>query len=199
METEMHVAARPCNPRPVSLDEMREWRYLRALVARSGVPPADVDDVTQEAMIAAHKSRSSFVVPAGRAAVQARQAWLRIIVQRQVAGYRRGRARHVLLELCADPEQPSERAQEGVPSPEDNAIVAADCALALEVLDELEPDRRTVFVAYELEGDEMSEIAAELGISSNTAWNRLRLARDDVRAAARRRGQATSRCCLRGQ
>jgi hypothetical protein len=47
----------------------------------------------------------------------------------------------------------------------------------------LEPRRRAVIVAYELEGIAMQDVAARMSISVNTAWNLLRLAREDLRAA----------------
>ena len=45
---------------------------------------------------------------------------------------------------------------------------------------------RAVVVAYELERVAMAEVAAAQRIPLNTAWNRLRLGREDLRAAARK-------------
>jgi DNA-directed RNA polymerase specialized sigma24 family protein len=53
----------------------------------------------------------------------------------------------------------------------------------MHLLDKLEPQRRAVIVAYTLEGISMSEVAASFNIPVNTAWNRLRLAREDLREA----------------
>ena len=50
----------------------------------------------------------------------------------------------------------------------------------------LDDERRCVIVAYELEGVPMVDIARALGIPVNTAWNRLRLGREDLRAAWKR-------------
>ena len=49
------------------------------------------------------------------------------------------------------------------------------------------PERRQVVVAYEIEGMAMSDIARAYGVSLNTAWNRLRLGREDLRIIWRRR------------
>jgi len=54
------------------------------------------------------------------------------------------------------------------------------------VLDELDPDLRTVFVLYELEGMTSPEISELLEIPLGTAASRLRRARSAFHAAARR-------------
>jgi RNA polymerase sigma-70 factor (ECF subfamily) len=53
-------------------------------------------------------------------------------------------------------------------------------------LDALDWDRRVVFVACELEEQEVATVAAALGIPRNTAASRLRLAREDFTKAVRR-------------
>lgn len=63
-------------------------------------------------------------------------------------------------------------------------------ALLATLLARLEPRRRAVVMAYELEGVAMVDVAAAQGIPLNTAWNRLRLGREDLRAAARRAANA---------
>lgn len=52
----------------------------------------------------------------------------------------------------------------------------------------IEPGRRGVLVAYVLEEMPMAEVAAALRIPVNTAWNRLRLAREELRAVWARVG-----------
>lgn len=61
-------------------------------------------------------------------------------------------------------------------------------SLLFELLSALEASCRAVVVAYELEEMEMVDVAATLGIPVNTAWNRLRRGRADLRAAWRRKG-----------
>lgn len=58
---------------------------------------------------------------------------------------------------------------------------------AVRELGNLEPSRYTIFVEYELNGSSMKAIAAEQGISINTAWNRLRLAREQLQSFVLRR------------
>lgn len=59
-------------------------------------------------------------------------------------------------------------------------------ALLMQALDELELERRAVFVMHELDGQAVPEIAAALEIPLGTAYSRLRLAREDMTAAVRR-------------
>ena len=69
---------------------------------------------------------------------------------------------------------------------EDAMVAAERAALLSALLARLEPRRRAVVVAYELDGLAMVEVAAAQRIPLNTAWNRLRLGREDLRAAARK-------------
>jgi RNA polymerase sigma-70 factor (ECF subfamily) len=54
------------------------------------------------------------------------------------------------------------------------------------VLEEMPMERRAVFVLYEIEGITMAEIASLLQIPMGTVASRLRLAREDFRAAVAR-------------
>jgi RNA polymerase sigma-70 factor (ECF subfamily) len=56
----------------------------------------------------------------------------------------------------------------------------------LEIIQCIELPRRAVFILSELEEQPMAAIAAALQIPVNTAYSRLRLARDDFEKAARR-------------
>jgi RNA polymerase sigma-70 factor (ECF subfamily) len=53
-------------------------------------------------------------------------------------------------------------------------------------LDELEPERREVFVMFEIDERPMDEIARDLQVPLTTVVSRLRLARRDFEAAVRR-------------
>lgn len=56
------------------------------------------------------------------------------------------------------------------------------------LLGTMEPERRALVMAFELDKLPMTDAAALFGISLNTAWNRLRLGREDLRAAWRKIG-----------
>jgi len=53
-------------------------------------------------------------------------------------------------------------------------------------LESLALDKRAVFVLYEIDGEEMSEVARTLEIPVNTAYSRLRGARAEFAAAVKR-------------
>jgi RNA polymerase sigma-70 factor, ECF subfamily len=59
-------------------------------------------------------------------------------------------------------------------------------ALILAALEELEVNRRAVFVMADLAGHSVPEIANALAVPLNTAYSRLRLARKDFETAVRR-------------
>ena len=80
------------------------------------------------------------------------------------------------------------------PLPSDEAALEAYDArettlILFELVDTLCPERRDVVVAYEVEGMPMSDVARAQGIPLNTAWNRLRLGREDLRSAWHRRAR----------
>jgi len=56
----------------------------------------------------------------------------------------------------------------------------------MRALEELDLDRRAVFVMHDIDGHVMPDIAAALGVPLNTAYSRLRLARADFAAAVER-------------
>ena len=69
-----------------------------------------------------------------------------------------------------------------------------DRRLVLRALEAVELDRRAVFVLYEIDGESMNAIAQSLGIPVNTAYSRLRLARDEFAAAVKRlRGETRTK------
>jgi RNA polymerase sigma-70 factor, ECF subfamily len=69
------------------------------------------------------------------------------------------------------------------PTSEERLVAEENRKILLRLVEQLEPLRRAVVVAYELEGVSMAEVAASFSIPVNTAWNRLRLGREDLRAA----------------
>ncbi len=72
------------------------------------------------------------------------------------------------------------------PPADEQLVLAERQRLLRAALATLDDDRRAVFVLFELDGESMPSIAETLGIPLNTAYSRLRLARDDMRAAVQR-------------
>jgi hypothetical protein len=67
------------------------------------------------------------------------------------------------------------------PSPEERYLLCEQRAHLESLLAELEPEQRAVLVSHELDATPMRDVARAQRIPVNTAWNRLRLAREDIR------------------
>lgn len=127
----------------------------------------------------------------GRSSVQ---TWLLGIVVNVVRAHRRvlfAKHPHTLVAHCrAEPETVVD-AKEG---PDERATRSEAARLVDRLLDELDDQRREVFVLVELEQMTAPEIAGAIGVPLNTVYSRLRLARQDfARAAARYRAQNRDR------
>jgi RNA polymerase sigma-70 factor (ECF subfamily) len=146
------------------------WRTLRHL----GVPESDIEDSCQDVFVAIHRKLDGFE---GRSSLK---TWIYGICLR-VASDRRRRA-HVRRELPVA-DLPS-RAVE--PTQVDDYERGRARALLSALLDQLDEDKRAVFVLYEIEGLPMKEIAKAVGCPLQTAYSRLHAARRLVLAAAQR-------------
>lgn len=151
------------------------WRTFRHL----GIPEADVPDLCQEVFVVVHRKLGEFE---GRSSVK---TWLYGICVRVAADHRR-RA-HVRNERAQSDagEQLASSSSFGA-----EARLAARAELQA-LLAELDDDKRTVLVLYELEGLTMKEIAEILGCPLQTAYSRLHAARArllEMVTAARERG-----------
>ena len=143
------------------------WRSLQRLGARS----ADLPDLCQEVFLVVHRKANSFDgehVP----------AWLFAICRRVAASQRR-RAWSARIRYVDPPA--SYRVD---PHAELDAREARKCIEAL--LDQMDPDRRTVFTMFEIEGLRCPEIAALLGVPLGTVYSRLRAARQQFAESVKR-------------
>jgi RNA polymerase sigma-70 factor (ECF subfamily) len=152
--------------------------FIRHTLTHLGVCTRDVHDVEQEVLRGVDRRLSAFNPSVSVNPGFAVRNWLYSICERQAANHRRRRARRNEL-LYTTSELDSEAAA-GPDSEQRFDLEQRKRILAL-LLEELDPQRRAVIVAYELEGTPMADIAAALSIPVNTAWNRLRLARADIR------------------
>ena len=149
------------------------WRALRRL----GVPEADVEDVCQEVFVVVHRKLGDFE---GRSSMK---TWIYGICARTASDYRRsGRVRREVL-TDAPPDAPHEPAQ--------HEVVALRQARATldRILDQLDDDKRSVFVLYEIEELTMAEVAEALSCPLQTAYSRLHAARKVVETAVERAKQ----------
>jgi RNA polymerase sigma-70 factor (ECF subfamily) len=149
------------------------WRAARRL----GVAPTALDDVVQEVFLVAHR----------RLPEQARsyplRGWLYAIVVRVARAHRR-KAHHRAAEVSTDPID-AVRAHPGA-SPDEDAARAEAIAILYAILDQLDDDKREVFVLAELEELTAPEIAAALEVNVNTVYARLRAARQSFNEAVAR-------------
>jgi RNA polymerase sigma-70 factor (ECF subfamily) len=72
------------------------------------------------------------------------------------------------------------------PSPLDLTVLSDEVRLLWRLLGELGPLKREVFVLSELEEMTMPEIAEAIGVPLNTAYSRLRVAREEFNEALAR-------------
>lgn len=143
------------------------WRSLRRL----GVPEPDVADSAQEVFLVAFRRMEEFE---GRARWT---TWLYRICFR-VASERRRRA-HVRREIPCD----YANLELLLPPAQDEH---AELEVLDTLLDAMDLDQRAVFTLFELEGFTGPEIAEILEVPLPTVYSRLRLARADFEARARR-------------
>ena len=142
------------------------WRILRTL----GVADAALDDAAQDVFVVVHRRLREFE---GRSAVT---TWLFAIARRVACSYRRRRTTETLADEpagTADTFAAFSRAEAS--------------ATVLSILDTLDEDKRIVFALVELEQLSVPEVARMLDLNLNTAYSRLRLARQAFEAALRAR------------
>jgi RNA polymerase sigma-70 factor (ECF subfamily) len=150
------------------------WRALRRL----GVREADIEDVCQEVFVVVHRRLRDFE---GRSSAR---TWIYGIAVRTASDYRR-RASHVREVVTESP--PDELSRD---DPHD-ALAAREARATLDrLLDQLDDDKRAVFVLYEIEELPMNEVAKAVGCPLQTAYSRLHAARTKMAEASRRMQQA---------
>jgi RNA polymerase sigma-70 factor, ECF subfamily len=151
--------------------------FVWKIVASHGVPPADVQDATQEVFLIAHRKIDEWD-PERSAAT----SWLYAIAIRVAANHRR-RA-HVRR------EQPGETPEEPVENDPGESI---DRMRLLEKLDrtlaKMDANKRDVFILFEIAQLSMHEVAETVGCPLKTAYKRLYAARREVTAELAEKGE----------
>lgn len=137
------------------------WNVLALL----GVARADIPDVCQEVFLVLHRRWSDIDVD------RSLKSWLYAVCVRKVAEYRRHQRARPEVVSAEPPEVSVDTAAEEVL---DRKRAGRLLAWAL---DQLDDDRRAVFVLYELQELSLAEVAATIGCPLQTAYSRLRAAR----------------------
>jgi RNA polymerase sigma-70 factor (ECF subfamily) len=154
------------------------FRFVWRCTRRLGVPLEALDDVVQEVFITIHRRLHTLEQQ------ESLRSWVYAVVRKTVGTYHRSRKRRTAF-FAWDPvldDTPSALQ----PSPLDHAVMSDDVALLSRLLTQLDPPKREVLMLAELEEMPVPEIAAGLGIPLNTAYSRLRVARQEFHEALAR-------------
>ncbi|MDB4956650.1 MAG: polymerase sigma factor RpoE [Myxococcales bacterium] len=144
------------------------WRVLRTF----GVPESSLEDAAQDVFVVVHRRLPEFE---GRAAIT---TWL-FAIARRIAGPHRRRV-----------DRAAEQLAEELPGPTDTFAAlsrAQAAATVMAILETMDEDKRIVFALVELEQLSVPDVSRMLEINLNTAYSRLRLARQAFEAAVRSR------------
>jgi RNA polymerase sigma-70 factor (ECF subfamily) len=146
------------------------WRSLRRL----GVREPDLADACQEAFLVVHRKLSEFD---GRSTLR---TWLFGICLRLASNWRR--------RIYARPEIATDSVPDSAELPiQGEAMQRRQARVLLDgILDQLDEEKRAVFVLYELENWPMNEVAAAAECPLQTAYSRLHAARRQVEAGISR-------------
>lgn len=147
------------------------WLSLQRL----GVREADLEDMMQEVFVVVHRNLASFD---GSSKLT---TWLFGITLRVASGYRR-KAHRRREELVDDVPDAA-----GDASPEDEASRNDERRELDRILDELDLEKRAVFVMFEIDEMSCDAIASILGVPVGTVYSRLSAARKGFADAVKRR------------
>ena len=137
------------------------WRVLRGM----GVTELLVEDAVQDVFVVVYRRLPEFD---GRHPVR---TWIFAIAQRIAFDYRRRQQRaYSIVPL-------ETQLRDHAPSPAETAERAESMRIVFELLEQLDDQKRAVFVLAEIEGMTAPEIAAATGTGLNTVYTRLRRAR----------------------
>jgi RNA polymerase sigma-70 factor (ECF subfamily) len=162
------------------------WSSARHLGAAGDA----IDDVVQDVFIVIHHKLATLQRP------EALRSWIYGIVRRTVSDYRRSRRTRDAAGARLGAEYKSSRPSQ--PSPLDMAERNAELELLESVLAELDETKREVFVMVEVLEMTVPEVVQALEIPLNTAYSRLRLARqsfEDALAKHEARDEENRKLC----
>ena len=143
-----------------------EFDYVWFTLRRFGVWERDLEDITHEVFITVYRHLDDYD-PA-----RPLRPWLFSFAYRMASDYRKlARHRAESLDARTDYLDPS-------PSAVEQLAMRESLDLAQRALDQLDVDRRAVFLLHDVDGYPMPEVCAALQIPLNTSYSRLRLARE---------------------
>ncbi|HEX3852063.1 MAG TPA: sigma-70 family RNA polymerase sigma factor [Polyangiaceae bacterium] len=156
--------------------------FVWSAARRFGVAPDAMDDVVQEVFIVIHAKLDSLERP------EALRNWIYGVVRRVASNHRRALRTQTAAGIVIGSY--GETAESREPTPFEHLKTNADLVLLASLLNELDEPKREVFALVEIDELTVPEVADILEIPLNTAYSRLRAARQTFEAAvARRREQ----------
>jgi RNA polymerase sigma-70 factor (ECF subfamily) len=158
-----------------SADLFRKYgKFVASFLLRMGISRTDLDDVMQDVFLVAHKLGGYTPGPAKPT------TYLANIALRAATTHRRkGQTRSFVR-----PNDELVGNAAGSHDPERTADTQRKLQLLQAALDQLDEDKRAMFVMAEIHGETVVAIAAGLGIPVDTAYSRLRAARKQFQEAA---------------
>lgn len=156
------------------------FNFVWASVRRFGVHPDATDDLVQEVFMVVHAKLEGLDKPS------ALRSWIYGVVRRTASNHRRTQRTQTSALLSS---ASCEDAQSTEPNPFEHLETNADLHFLASLLAELDEPKREIFAMVELDELTVPEVAEVLDIPLNTAYSRLRSARQAFEAAVNRRGQ----------
>lgn len=142
------------------------WNTFRRL----GVVGADIQDLTQDLFVTLQRLLPDYDPS------RPIRPWLFVMAYRMAARHQQRGRRELATDTITEAPDSSADLDKKMAASQDRELI-------VRALDAIELHRRAVFVMAEIDETPIPEIAANLGIPLNTAYSRLRLARDEFRAA----------------
>lgn len=153
------------------------WRNLRRL----GIPENLVEDVLQDVFMVVHRRLPEFE---SRSSLK---TWLFGIVLRVVKTHRRSQLRRrVLLDGLATEAEVESDAPSAEHDPAEIIARRQASRLLHRLLDQLDDDKRALLVSVDLEEMTIAEAAEAMNVNPNTAYSRLKIAREKFQEAVMR-------------
>jgi RNA polymerase sigma-70 factor (ECF subfamily) len=151
--------------------------FVWSSTRRLGVHPDAMDDVVQEVFIVIHSRLDTLERP------EALRSWIYSIVRRTVSNHRRSTR---IREAAASGAITSPELESEAPTPFELTEKNAELSLLANLLAQIDEPKREVLMLVEFEEMSVPEVAEVLDIALNTAYSRLRAARQAFDAALAR-------------
>ncbi len=164
------------SPEPVDWEALyaSELPVVYAFLHRLGARGGDLEDLAHDVFVTVVRRWKSFDPS------RPLRPWLLGITYRVMQDFlRRASTQREVVTEPPEEVDPGEGAERAVAQREAKALLE-------EALKSLAPERRAVFVMYELEELSVADISEAMGVPPPTTYSRLRVAREEFQAAVKR-------------